>query len=854
MRTNLIQSYLYDNKITQQYNSEKVQKDFDIHKELANRTFIKPLPSNGELIRNSIFDEPSEMFKDWKYEWKSLKKAVKGEANDHELGTLNDVGMKLGGLAIASYLLTKKQTPLLKVMEFVGLTTFFGAMNLWPKLALQLPARLIHGFDIRQEYRDNNGTKKRVFLDHQFIPWDLYSDKEINRIGDRMNVPKDMKNRRDYIQEKMRKIALQNNTLWMLTAGFATPIMSALICNSVEEPLRKYLNNRRSAKADSLLLNFEKEIEKINFNENTARLNGLLVQNKGKALTPKLVKEIGEVLSEGFDPITSQGFVADLERMTNKKGLYNINADTAAKVSQMLSKKFEKSGFTPEALAKLIPDEETLIKLFEDNGLIKNEISDFSTHIKYIQSIIDKNAHEVFGGDLKALQKVELIMGKLTSSKHHKQDSDLKKILKSDSANILSESLCGEIEKISKVVQGFMARNRVLERFAFLKAAQAQETVLANTWNNLAGELPDVLGITPEEIKQTRFDRIATGNLLRAKLEKIVANEEEYGRVIGIIQSKLSKLQDITSFADEEKIYGNSESAFKTRVNTVYNDAAEALRGLKMPTVARRLIGYDAAKDSSSLKNLELSFVVDRVRGVRNSFYQILNTLDAYRRISKNEFLDVLGEKMPLETKEELVELCKQLLIDGHTSDYASKFFSLRNSELNPKLLPEEEKEYTASIKTSAGKVVNQKLGKRNPKDLVELSNDKNFFLDAIKLMYGGDIHSNTNAKLNDSLIRSNFMKYRHQMYEFMGGDYYFAKPYHQLYEEGVKSSSEFKFLLKGCALDDMFLNLFKNKFNSRQWVKTFAPMGVALLGATVVAQFLFGRMPKDRNVVKEGK
>ena len=102
-------------------------------------------------------------------------------------------------------------------MEFIGLASFFGAMDLWPKLALQLPAYLIHGFNIRQKYEDSYGRKKLFYQDHQFIPWDLYSDKEINKIGDRLGIPKDIPNRREFIQEKMRKIALQNNTMWMLT-------------------------------------------------------------------------------------------------------------------------------------------------------------------------------------------------------------------------------------------------------------------------------------------------------------------------------------------------------------------------------------------------------------------------------------------------------------------------------------------------------------------------------------------------------------------------------------------------------------------------------------------------------------
>ena len=110
MRTsNLIQSYISIHPANQQYKSDKAVKEFDVHKELSNRTFIKPLPSNGKLVRNGLFDSPSEFRKDMIYDWNAFKHAVKGEANDHELGRLNDVGMKLGGLAIATYLFTRKQ-------------------------------------------------------------------------------------------------------------------------------------------------------------------------------------------------------------------------------------------------------------------------------------------------------------------------------------------------------------------------------------------------------------------------------------------------------------------------------------------------------------------------------------------------------------------------------------------------------------------------------------------------------------------------------------------------------------------------------------------------------------------------
>ena len=94
MRTNLIQSYLQNNtQAVQQYRADNVKKNFDVNKELSNRTFIKPLPSNGHLVRNSLFDLPSEIFRDIKYDAKAFHHSVKGKANDNELGRLNDLGI-----------------------------------------------------------------------------------------------------------------------------------------------------------------------------------------------------------------------------------------------------------------------------------------------------------------------------------------------------------------------------------------------------------------------------------------------------------------------------------------------------------------------------------------------------------------------------------------------------------------------------------------------------------------------------------------------------------------------------------------------------------------------------------------
>lgn len=134
MTSNLIQNYIATSSVRPQPQpikakenipTQKPKPNFDIEQELNNRTFIKPLKGKGRLLNGNIFNAPAIMVKDAMYDVKAFKHAMSGKANDHELGRLNDVGLKLGGLAIAGYLFTKKQTPVTKGMEFVGLGSFW---------------------------------------------------------------------------------------------------------------------------------------------------------------------------------------------------------------------------------------------------------------------------------------------------------------------------------------------------------------------------------------------------------------------------------------------------------------------------------------------------------------------------------------------------------------------------------------------------------------------------------------------------------------------------------------------------------------------------------------------------------
>ena len=136
---------------------------------------IKPMKDKGRLLPSKIFDTPIDIAKDLKGDIVSLGKAAKGKANDHELGRINDLAMKIGSVALASYLFVKNPFKLNKAMEFIGAGTFFAGMSLWPKLTIQAPLKARTGVDVHQKYIDSQGRKKMLFQDPQYVLTDLYS-------------------------------------------------------------------------------------------------------------------------------------------------------------------------------------------------------------------------------------------------------------------------------------------------------------------------------------------------------------------------------------------------------------------------------------------------------------------------------------------------------------------------------------------------------------------------------------------------------------------------------------------------------------------------------------------------------
>lgn len=773
---------------------------------IKTQQYIKPQGAKGKLVSSSIFPN----VKDTKYNFNALKHGLTGKANDHELGKLNDVGMKVGALALAGYLATQKATPKTKLMEFVGLATFFGAMKLWPKLAIGAPAKAIHGFDPTQEYEDSFGRKKPFFQDAQYQPWDVYSNEQLQKIGDKMGVDKNAQDRNDLTKSNMTKIATKNNTLWMITAGIASAVFSALACNKAEKVIDPALDKVNNEKADKLLQNFDTEAQKrmTSASKDMQKdLDKIFEENKGKTVDNKLIEKISGRLAKGLDPVTEEGVKEDMQNiLMNGKSL--VNEGLAEKISNG-SKKVLAQKFSEEQVAKIVPSKEEIVKHFNDNQMMGREVNEdeaMNVRSSVSQLFLAKAKEQGMSTEkLKTIKKgVALVADKA---------------LKSNSASVLDENAMKKVSEIGKAMSELQAKDSVLDDYAQAKVADKPETVIANYWNKTSTSIVKSLGIDFKEMEKVRNNRQLVQGLVRNKMEEVTSDDVKYQKAIGEMANNIAEL--------DKKIKPEDTRKYVDLVGKTYDDAAGNLYNQGMEATANKLTALSVG-GKGSLKRVKQVYFEERVAGVKNSFSRMINTMDVYRRISKGE---VPKDGSAREVKEAMLELVKQTTLQGHSSDHSIKFYFNRSQDNSTNV-------DRSDVEIKDGKVVNKyfKDGKG-----VDVPEDYGFYQKAMNFMYNSPMDKDTVEAIKKAGIEKDVNKYNSEVYNKIGSADYFTKPNHKTTgDQGA--SSEYKFLLLGVAPDEMMTKTVQQSYNSQKWGKTFGTVGAVLTGLTVAAQFLFGK------------
>ncbi len=774
------------------------------------KQYVKAQAPKGHLVSSSIIPGPKTIISDIKYDMKALKDGFTGKANDHQLGKLNDLGMKVGGLALATYIAAHKATPKTKLMEFVGLGTFLAAMKLWPKIAISMPAKAIHGFDPNQEYVDSAGRKKPFFQDAQYTPWDLYSDKELQKVGDTMGVSKNVKDRNELTKSNMKKIAIKNNTLWMLTAGVASAVFSALACNKAEKVIDPALEKVNNAKADKLLQNFDEEAKKRSVKTSKAMqkdLDAIYNENKNKAIDNKILEKISARLTKGLDPVTSQGIENDVKAMLmNGKSSVNENLvkDITSGSKEALSKKFSE-----EQVNKLVPSNEELTKMFESKGYMNKDLYEdqaMELRSSVSQMVMARAKAEGLNIDKLKVVKKEVIGATANA-------------LKANTASKLDEEAMKKVSKFGSVMSNLEAKVSVLDDYAQIKVADKPETVIANYWNDVASSTVKILGIDFAEMEKNRNNRELIQGLVRGKIEEITSDDAKYQKAIGEISEKIAQL--------DKKIKPEDTEKYIKLVTKTYDDAATEMYNNGWQDSSDKMTAYSVG-GKGSLKRVKQTYFTERIAGVRNSFSRLLSTMDVYRRISKG---NVPNNNLSREAKEAMLELVKQTTLQGHSSDHSIKFYFNRDQNTSNDV-------DRSQVEIKNGKVVNKyfKEGKG-----VDVPGDFRFYQEAMNFMYNSEMDKDTVAALKKAGIENQVRTYNNEVFTKIGGADYFTKPNHKTTgDQGA--SSEYKFLLLGVAPDEMMTKTVQQSYNTEKWGKTFGTAGALLTGLTVLSQFLFGK------------
>ncbi len=599
---------------------------------------VKPLDDKGKLLPSRIFGSPITYAKDLKDDFVSMKNAAKGKANDHQLGRINDVAMKIGSLALATYLFVKNPLKLSKAMEYAGFGTFFASMAIWPKLAIQAPIKARTGVDIHQKYIDSQGRKKMLYQDPQYVLTDLYSREDLDKMGKGLKVDENLPDRDNFIKQRAQKTALQGNTLWMMTAGIATPVMSALGCRTLEKPIANAME-----KAD--LIATEKAVNTPEIFKTTSGLKskieeaafaGFLKRNRNKPLESgsKIMSQLFNELSKGANSAAiNDGLKEELDNFARPPKL------------------------SIESAKKLISDKVDLTKLSDEakaclEEAIKNEEFERAGNI----------AADATG--LKGKQRKTLSSG-------------IARTLNSAKKGLRSTKTVGDVSEklmlLHKTMNQFGKDRKVFDDYVNVRAGGAGSYV-ANQWDRVTGGFLDgLVGKCKSFFMPKKLKALANGDyeVLSKELDRL-AGSKNYDKVV----AKMVKM-----FNDYEATAGDSfVQTVSDRGHEIFSDTSGRLARDDFMRVSKK-VSAEAIKDTA--ENSAIKGAKRDVAGARASFYRLLQSIDLYKKIHDGkftkeltEFLQDHGQTADSATIERLTKLCKKFLLTATTTDNIEKLRS----------------------------------------------------------------------------------------------------------------------------------------------------------------------------------
>ena len=829
-------------------------------KPVKTKNNVKPLAPEGHLVHDRLMQMPKFFLKDFAYDLKAVRDGFRGTANDHQTGRLNDVGIKLGGIGIATMLAARTTNPIARIMEYAGLGAFLAAMSIFPKVAIQAPSRMMHGFDTGIEYIDDQGRKKSVFQDSNYIPFDMYQgerpSEDLDIIGDRLGIPRDIKNRHDVIKEQMRKIATQNNTLWMLTAGFATPVIAALTCFGLERLIAPaYANvknmayNSRISHALKATQNMPINPDEIASNNLSKKVENILKNYKGKELPTSELDDIVRLLTNEMPSGVSEGIKEDLTNiLTQEKNGFvvkeNITDDIISSIKKSLPKNNQtvmEKVFVPtkEEITNILNEYETITS---DNLLeIKSKLKEISANKIKNDATLSNDMKEY----LKAFQNNNLM-------------EDISKNLQKEKSHFLTEKSMKEIIDFAKIFGEFKHNEKLLDKYTNFKFEYNSETVLARSYAKFEKTLFNVLDIKFKDLKQMKESETFAKEILDRKLNELVKDEAKYNKAISKLTKAMSEMEIalngrnaegshvkdlITAIENNYNITAQRlEKAgnFKNTINKLVKEDVKTLSnsinsreelfdfmdGIRADkTLEKHGIDYAKAnaKGVGSAKDAAISRIFERYQGANNSFNRILHTMDVYKR------------ELPTgEYDKEILKKGKDILLTGTSSENTLKHNTINNAS------------FYKDIMNTIYRVEQYEGG--NPENIVK---GKGYITEATKKAMSGE------NDIASGKVLDRFQNYINRFRNIVGNKAIdFTKPEHILdnniraYEKGQKPMTMFNLVAQSPV--DFVKGAADRRYGTQKWLRIVSAIGAGVIGATVLAQYGFGKLKNPHNLKKQ--
>ncbi len=746
------------------------------------------------------------------------KALTKGESNDNQLGRFNDLGMKLGGLGIASYLFTRRGTGTKGLMEFLGFGAFFASMAMWPKVLISEPMKHRFGFDFRQKYVDSQGRKKYFFQDNQYQPWDLWSNDELNKIGDKLGVPKDVKDREELIKEKMRTIALQGNTLWMLTAGFS-PLLTSMMCNVAERGITKGLINHQynkiTADVDKLPSMIQAKMKDANFDSQAARDLAVITTRRTKEPDKVFFNNVSHIL----DPFR---VINDKKDIDDSNLIFELRS-TALQIRDNMMRTYSdlreaKKGTTMVNYGKLVEEMDKLFAEQEGKRSVVRSLQgrDNSADRKVYMALRQKFAHidklpetervVPLGELLEALDSTEGAMTKAALRDKFARLIEGYKIEGTIDGKVVSDYCASFGDVYQKQTRPIAARLSVISDFINGLVGQKYESVHTGIHLDSLNAFMAQLKPKTKDLKQARNSAEQSQKYLVSSLSKIAGNEGRYGEYISTLSEKQVKFESKTLGKILDKIRRAADDAFKG-VEDVENDN---LFGFLKQSVQNGKSGR-----TPLYRRVVDLFIEEKTAGIKSTGHRYILAADLEKRIADGtlakQWESLGGDK---EAIKDVIQTCRRILYDSTMNDVANKCYLSGNGVDSTKVL----ELLFGQYKNEANELVST--------------------LDA-------DTLKHCNPALYDSLLKT-----RENIYRIYSQIVDLARQGHTL-QGKVDVSQKTQYSMIGKSLNELFMETASQKFNDRHWMRMFGGLAIGVVGITLLSQMFFGKAKNEHLYLK---